>query len=129
MKKFIKQLLGFVLLLAVFVPSLDASATPAYRAVALHTFNAIEDIQNQDHLVVGVVELPNGCYQLGEPQVLIAESYPEQVRISVETIQPEVDAICTQALVQRLFAVRYRASERSSLTIQVDGQVIRSVSI
>jgi hypothetical protein len=66
--------------------------------------------------------LPTPCHQLTEPDVLIRESYPEQIVIAYTLVPPASDMLCAQVIVRTPVVVRAKASEGAVLaSITLDG--------
>jgi hypothetical protein len=62
-------------------------------------------------------DLPNLCYKANTNPVVM-ESYPEQIIIKVEVIQPEKDAICAQAIYQYEYEGIFNASEKAQISLE-----------
>src|SRR3989344_139799 len=55
------------------------------------------------HIYRGVIDLPTPCHTL-KTNVLVAESYPEQVTIQLEVENPAPDVVCIQVIDTREFS-------------------------
>lgn len=62
--------------------------------------------------------LPNPCYE-GKVDVIIAESFPEQVTITYEMIEPSGDMVCTQQLVDFNYEGTFNASESAEVKFKI----------
>lgn len=63
--------------------------------------------------------LPNPCYGVSV-EAIVAESFPEQVTLQVEIINPEDDAICAQVIEDVTLEGIYSASQNASLQLRVE---------
>ncbi|HEY4483495.1 MAG TPA: hypothetical protein VI953_04960 [Candidatus Paceibacterota bacterium] len=79
---------------------------------------------NGSHTIEGTITLPTPCHSLTS-DVLVAESYPEQVTIKF-TIAPGT-GICTQVLADKFFRVTFNASKDASIKATLNGQPISLV--
>lgn len=64
-------------------------------------------------------QLPNPCYN-AQVDVLVAESYPEQVTVSVKLTEPEPDIICTQVIQDYVYEGTFSASEKAEIDLIVE---------
>jgi hypothetical protein len=66
--------------------------------------------------------LPTPCHRLSEPDVLIRESYPEQVAVEYDVLPPKADVMCAQVVTttQITDSVQMPASAIFS-SVSVDG--------
>ncbi|MBP9771630.1 MAG: hypothetical protein KBD16_01765 [Candidatus Pacebacteria bacterium] len=60
--------------------------------------------------------LPTPCHSLSKPDVLVRESYPEQIGISYSVIAPPAGTMCTQVISRVPVSVDATASEGARLT-------------
>ena len=69
--------------------------------------------------------LPTPCHRLSEPDVRIAESYPEQVSINYEILPPAAGTMCAQVIttIEMTDSVRMPASAIVS-SVSVDGEQV-----
>ncbi len=63
--------------------------------------------------------LPNPCYGVSV-EAIVAESFPEQVTLQVEIVNPEDDAICAQVIEDVTLEGIYSASQNASLQLRVE---------
>lgn len=63
-------------------------------------------------------QLPNPCYQVST-DVLVAESYPEQVSVIVSVTPPDEDVICAQVISEYKYSGEFSASEKATVALQV----------
>lgn len=61
------------------------------------------------HTYTGIVSLPTPCHALTE-EILMAESYPEQVTVNFIVVPPPADTICAQVVTERRFEVSFSAA-------------------
>lgn len=73
------------------------------------------------HTVEGVVTLPTPCHELRE-DIVVAESFPEQVRIDLRIIA--TDGICIQVIDEREFSIDVDVDEAASFTLSIDGVAV-----
>ena len=71
----------------------------------------------------GVVQLPDPCTQLST-DTIIAESFPEQVRVVLETKQ-DSSTFCAQVITSKSFSGQFSASERASVSVFLNGRIVR----
>jgi hypothetical protein len=89
-----------------------------------YTVNIVEEsFQDSLHTLSGVVLAPTPCHQVTVSDVLIAESYPEQVQISLEVASG--NDICAQVITEKPFNVTFTASKEATITFLVNSQVVR----
>lgn len=69
-----------------------------------------------EYKVIG--QLPNPCYS-ANVDVLVAESYPEQVTINVTVIEPNSDQMCAQVITDFEYEGTIPASEQATFTLNV----------
>ena len=62
---------------------------------------------------------PTGGYSVGEPEVLVKKSLPEQVDISIPVTPPAKDAIVTQALVTKSVRTTLNVSDGAQFSVYV----------
>jgi len=62
-------------------------------------------------------QLPNPCYK-ASTEVLIAESYPEQVSVIVTITPPEDDIMCAQVISEYRYSGEFSASEGATVALQ-----------
>lgn len=73
------------------------------------------------HTLVGEIAMPTPC-DLLQSDVLIAESYPEQVTIDFSVIN-NAD-FCAQVVTPQRFKVEAQASEKATFSARLEGRVI-----
>lgn len=89
----------------------------------LYTVTIVEEsFQDSLHTLSGVVVVPTPCHQVTVSDVLIAESYPEQIRISLEVTSGS--DICAQVITEKPFAVSFNASKEATITFLVNSQTV-----
>lgn len=76
--------------------------------------------ENSVHVLSGVVLVPTPCHQVTVTDVLVAESYPEQVRISLSV--GSASEVCAQVITEKPFTVSFNASKEAEITFLVNGQ-------
>lgn len=64
-------------------------------------------------------QLPNPCYS-ATVDVLVAESYPEQVTVLVKIVQPQKDIMCAQVISDFEYEGTFSASEQATVTLKVE---------
>lgn len=62
--------------------------------------------------------VPNPCYSY-EKEVIILESFPEQVEVSVNVKSPAADQVCTQVIVPVDDSGEFEADEKAVITLKV----------
>ena len=73
------------------------------------------------HIVTGEMDMPTPC-DLLKSDVIIKESYPEQVTIKFSTIN-EAD-VCAKVITTQRFKVEFKASEKASISATLNGKDI-----
>lgn len=73
------------------------------------------------HTLVGEILMPTPC-DLLDPQIIIAESYPEQVTIDFNVINNA--EMCTQVITPQRFKVEFTASEEASIRVRLAGREV-----
>lgn len=81
--------------------------------VAIHSF------ENGTHRLNGEVDLPTPCHTLVH-EVMIAESFPEQVTINFET-EVDDDIVCAQVITPAQFDITFEASEEATIRTRFNG--------
>lgn len=71
------------------------------------------------HTYRGVLTIPTPCHRI-RSSVVIAESFPEQVRIDLK--RENSGQICIQVIAEAPFVVQFRASENARATVTLDGK-------
>jgi len=74
------------------------------------------------HTLVGEVLVPTPCHTL-EAEVLIRESFPEQVTIVFSIVSTEAE-LCAQVVTPAVFAESFEASEEALITATLDGEAV-----
>ncbi|MEX0934859.1 MAG: hypothetical protein WDZ70_00855 [Candidatus Paceibacterota bacterium] len=74
---------------------------------AIHTFSA------GTHTLRGEIDLPTPCHTLTH-DVMIAESFPEQVTINFQT-EVNDQVVCAQVITPSAFEISFEASEDASI--------------
>jgi hypothetical protein len=72
----------------------------------------------------GSFVFPTGGYTVDEPVILVAESYPEQVSVTLRVTPPAPDAIVTQAVSVVPVTADITASNEARFNIRVTGAAI-----
>ncbi len=71
---------------------------------------------NWEYTVTG--NLPNPCYK-ARVYTTVAESYPEQVTITVTTTVPRADEMCTQVIQEFSYEGTFLASDKAVVNFEV----------
>ena len=64
-------------------------------------------------------ELPNPCYN-ASVDAMVAESYPEQVTITVTVEQPDPEVMCAQVIQEFTYEGTFSASEKATIKLFVN---------
>ncbi len=70
-----------------------------------------------EYTVVG--QLPNPCYNV-TTNATVAESYPEQVSITVSVQVPDADTVCAQVMQEYEYTGEFQASEEATVNLLVE---------
>lgn len=93
---------------------------PAPVGDVLPDFTLTHRYENGAHVWTGTMEVPTPCAVL-ETGALVAESYPEQITLTLNITEPK-DAVCTQVIDVRSFEIRAAASAEATVrSLQVNG--------
>jgi hypothetical protein len=76
---------------------------------------------NGVHLYSFDLYLPTPCHHLSDPDVIVRESYPEQIAISYTVLPPDPDVLCAQVITRTPVTAKATASEGAVLTSIVLG--------
>ena len=82
--------------------------------------------ENGEHIYTGSIEVPTPCHNI-KSEVTVQESFPERVNISLITVPPQDGRSCAQVVTDRVFTIRYKASETAvgdNLSVTLDGKPI-----
>jgi len=74
------------------------------------------------HTIAGEIDMPTPCHLL-DWDVVIAESFPEQVTVNFRSIYNSGD-ICAQVITPQRFKVTFDASENAAIKATLDGESI-----
>lgn len=69
------------------------------------------------------VDIPTPCHGI-DVDSAVAESYPEQISLTLTTTEPSDDAVCPQVVERTMVEGSVTASEYASMTITLDGERI-----
>lgn len=72
----------------------------------------------------GSVQLPSPCHKL-DIQTTVAESYPEQVYISLEIIDPDPGMLCATVIEEKEFSGKLSVSANASIFVSLNGERVR----
>ena len=126
-------LVGILVLLAAYFLFIQPASAPAItleeedELQKTNSFNQIEDeslvhsFDEGTHTVSGVIQLPTPCHTL-TTDVAVAESFPEQVKITLAI--PHDENICIQVIDDREFTVTFDASREARVIVQHETQTV-----
>ncbi|XKT75037.1 MAG: hypothetical protein ACJKSS_02620 [Patescibacteria group bacterium UBA2103] len=69
------------------------------------------------HTISGIVQLPTPCHELRE-DVVVAESFPEQVSITLTTV--DTGGICIQVIDPREFSIDVEVDEKATFSLSIN---------
>lgn len=72
----------------------------------------------------GSVQLPSPCHKL-DIQTTVAESYPEQVYISLEIIDPDPGVLCATVIEEKEFSGKLSVSANASIFVSLNGERVK----
>ncbi len=72
----------------------------------------------------GTVQLPTPCHKL-DIQTTIAESYPEQVQISLEIMDPDPETLCASVMEEKEFSGELSVSANASISVSLNGDRVK----
>jgi len=72
----------------------------------------------------GSVQAPSPCHEL-EKEVAVAESFPEQVQISLQLKEPKPGTICAQVVTEKEFSGELKVSEQARISIYLNGKKVK----
>ncbi len=71
------------------------------------------------------VTLPTPCHQLSEPDILIRESYPEQIAVQYQIVPPAAGVMCAQVITTKQVSNTIQIPTSAIFTsISVDGKSV-----
>jgi len=106
--------------LVVQSPSPTVTQEPSPVPSLLQT-KVITSYQNNTLSYSGKVILPSPCHEL-EQDVLIMESFPEQIKVNLTSISPSPDKVCIQVISEKEFSGEIPSvSSDAKLTVYLDG--------
>lgn len=76
------------------------------------------------HILAGSIELPTPCHTLSQ-QIAIAESYPEQVTIELNS-ESAAEA-CIQVITEARFKIEFSAHEDASMQMLYNGKKVNLI--
>jgi hypothetical protein len=83
--------------------------------------NLVATFQTNVWRYSGLVQVLNVCTYL-EHNVLVRESFPEQVSIELTTKMDREADVCAQVITQRNFSGEFQASAKADITVSLDGK-------
>ena len=89
--------------------------TPKVTITAKHQFS------EGTHVVAGEIDVPTPCHLL-ETDVIIRESFPEQVTIQFEV--STLAEVCTQVITPARFKVEFKVSENARISGTLNGEPV-----
>ena len=81
-------------------------------------------VKNDQHTISGILTLPDPCYFI-EQSVLVKESFPEQVEITLTTQRR--DELCATVVTDTPFEVSFQASEQAKVELILNGEAVELV--
>lgn len=72
----------------------------------------------------GSVQLPSPCHKL-DIQTTVAESYPEQVQISLKIVDPDPGMLCATVIEEKEFSGELDVSANASISISLNGEKVK----
>ncbi len=73
--------------------------------------------EDAEWVIEGSFLFPTGGYTLLAPEIVVAESMPEQIFLRLNVLTPSPNAVVTQALEERPFSHRVAASNEAAFTL------------
>lgn len=70
------------------------------------------------HTISGTLTLPTPCHEVRQ-DVAIAESFPEQVFITIDVVA--TDGICIQVIDERDFSIDVEVDEAATFSLEING--------
>ena len=71
----------------------------------------------------GAVMVPTPCHTVKD-EVIVAESFPEQVRIDLKVVNPDPSKVCTQVVTNKEFSGMAKVSSEAQVSVYLDGEKI-----
>ena len=89
------------------------------------TITARYTYENGIHTYKGFIDVPSPCYELTH-EVIILESFPEQVHINFtsEIPQGKENSICAQVITPKEFEVSFQASQEATVRATLNGAIM-----
>ncbi len=100
---------------------LPAAETPLKAPDKIIT--AKHQFKDDVHTIVGEIDMPTPCHLLNWDDVVISQSFPEQVMINFKSIYKSEEA-CAQVITPQRFKVTFKASQNAVISATLDGKKI-----
>ncbi len=94
----------------------DSNTTQTYMENNFRLESKYISDNNWEYTVTG--DLPNPCYK-ASVDATVAESYPEQVTVTVTTTAPAGDEMCTQVIQEFSYEGTFNASDKAVIDFEV----------
>lgn len=97
-------------------PSMDEE--PLQTAEPQEEYDITHTFDDGTHTIAGTLTLPNPCYEIRQ-DVSVAESFPEQVFITIDSV--DTGGICIQVIDERDFSIDVEVDEAATFTLEING--------
>ncbi len=91
--------------------------------VAPSTIDLTHQYRNGVHTYAGSLMMPTPCYDI-TTDAIVAESFPEQVTVSISVTGPSAGEVCAQVLTEKDFTVSFSASANATVSFRVNGATV-----
>lgn len=129
MKRILSIAIVLIIIVLAFVvfsernhPESDADLLAGHSITAPEELSIKTSFADGIHSYSGMLTLPDPCYEI-ETEALVAESFPEQVRVNITTYRRE--EICAQVLADKTFEGTFQASEQAKVSYYLNGELVQ----
>lgn len=102
--------------------STDVFSPPVLNEIG--SIKVTKSFVNGRYVIKGILTLPDPCYEI-ESNVIVMESFPEQIRINLTT--PRKEGLCAQVLADKTFEVSFQASDQAVITAYLNEQKVELI--
>ena len=101
------------------IKDIDTKIVVSSKKISLKT-----SFKNGNLEYSGVVQLPTPCHKL-DIQTTVAQSFPEQVQISLKIIDPDPEMLCASVIEEKEFSGQLQVSANASISVSLNGEKVK----
>lgn len=79
-----------------------------------------ENLGDAEWTLEGTFQFPTSGYAMLGPEILVMESYPEQVTVRMRVVPPPAGSVVLQVITPRTVTYKITASDQAAFTISVE---------